>query len=277
MFISLMVKSTISQIQNKAKFPLSEERKKKKINQSTSLPTILCLHFCVAESGWIRRCCHATCQTLSFLLILFKKLKRILMFIFERDRDRAWAGQGQRESETQNQKQAPGSRLQAVSIEPDVGLELSNGEIVTWAQIRCSTDWATQVPLLVLFFKLKHSWHTMLTCLSLNLWPQTPREPLAQPANSATFPQLVHWAALSDGNFTTFPPSSNSSPSFHSLPLTEKCSQTNNSHQETSMYCLPSLPKVSMYPAFLPAPWSICLCPWGQALLCCWTPFLLTS
>ena len=37
----------------------------------------------------------------------------------------------QREKETQNPKQAPGSRLQAVSTEPDTGLQLTNHEIMT--------------------------------------------------------------------------------------------------------------------------------------------------
>ena len=41
-------------------------------------------------------------------------------------------GEGQRERETQNQKQAPGSRLRAISPEPEVGLELTDREIVTW-------------------------------------------------------------------------------------------------------------------------------------------------
>ena len=33
--------------------------------------------------------------------------------------------------ETQNPKQAPGSRLQAVTTDPNVGLELTNHEIMT--------------------------------------------------------------------------------------------------------------------------------------------------
>ena len=52
----------------------------------------------------------------------------------------------QRERETQNPKQAPGSRLRAVSTEPDAGLELTNLEIVTRAEVRCSTGRATQAP-----------------------------------------------------------------------------------------------------------------------------------
>ena len=39
-----------------------------------------------------------------------------------------------------------GSRLQAVNTEPDAGLEPTNHEITTWAEVRRLTDWATQVP-----------------------------------------------------------------------------------------------------------------------------------
>ena len=39
-----------------------------------------------------------------------------------------------------------GSRLWAVSTEPDAGLEPTNREIMTWAEVGRSTAWATQVP-----------------------------------------------------------------------------------------------------------------------------------
>ena len=66
----------------------------------------------------------------------------VYLFIFEREREhKQWRG---RERETQNPKQAPGSELSAQS--PYVGLEPTNREIVTWAKIRCLTDWATQAP-----------------------------------------------------------------------------------------------------------------------------------
>ena len=45
-----------------------------------------------------------------------------------------------------------GSSLRAVSTEPDAGLELTNLEIMTWAEVRHLTEWATQVPLLFLMF-----------------------------------------------------------------------------------------------------------------------------
>ena len=39
-----------------------------------------------------------------------------------------------------------GSRLWAVSTEPDARLEPTNHKIMTYAKVRCLTDWATQVP-----------------------------------------------------------------------------------------------------------------------------------
>ena len=52
-------------------------------------------------------------------------------------------GEGQRESETQSET---GSRPWAVSTEPNVGLELTDREIMTQAEAGHPTDWATQVP-----------------------------------------------------------------------------------------------------------------------------------
>ena len=39
-----------------------------------------------------------------------------------------------------------GPRLWALSTELDVGLELMDREILTWAEVRCLTARATQVP-----------------------------------------------------------------------------------------------------------------------------------
>ena len=47
--------------------------------------------------------------------------------------------EGDIESET-------GSRLWAVSKEPDAGLEPTDREIMTWAEVGRLTDWATQAP-----------------------------------------------------------------------------------------------------------------------------------
>ena len=52
-------------------------------------------------------------------------------------------GGAEREGGTESEA---GSKLWAVSTEPDVGLELMDCEIITWAEVRRLTDWATQVP-----------------------------------------------------------------------------------------------------------------------------------
>ena len=74
----------------------------------------------------------------------------MFLFIFEGERDRAWAGEGQRERERHTESEA-GSRLWAVSTEPDAGLKLTDHEIMTWAEVGRLTDWATQAPLKLIF------------------------------------------------------------------------------------------------------------------------------
>ena len=58
-------------------------------------------------------------------------------------------GGAEREGDTESET---GSRLWAVSTEPDVGLELPDHEIMTWAEVGCLTDWATQAPPIFFFF-----------------------------------------------------------------------------------------------------------------------------
>ena len=67
------------------------------------------------------------------------------MFIYFWDRERQnMSGEGaEREGDTDSKA---GSRLWAVSTEPDAGLELTDCEIMTWAKVRCPTDWPTQAP-----------------------------------------------------------------------------------------------------------------------------------
>ena len=52
-------------------------------------------------------------------------------------------GGSEREGDTESET---GSRLWAVSTEPDAGLELTDREIMTWAEVRRLTDQATQAP-----------------------------------------------------------------------------------------------------------------------------------
>ena len=53
---------------------------------------------------------------------------------------------GEGRAEREREKSEPGSRLWAASTELDVGLELTDHKIKTWAEVRCLTDWATQAP-----------------------------------------------------------------------------------------------------------------------------------
>ena len=53
-------------------------------------------------------------------------------------------GGAEREGDTESEA---GSRLWAISPEPDAGLELTDREMLTRAEIGRPTDWATQAPL----------------------------------------------------------------------------------------------------------------------------------
>ena len=67
-----------------------------------------------------------------------------LMFILFWELQSPSGAKAEREGDTETEA---GSRLWAVSTEPDVGLELINREIMTWAEVGRLTDyWTTQVP-----------------------------------------------------------------------------------------------------------------------------------
>ena len=65
------------------------------------------------------------------------------VYLFLRDRERQHEWEREREGDPECEA---GSRLWAVSPEPDAGLELTNCETMTWAEVRRLTDWATQAP-----------------------------------------------------------------------------------------------------------------------------------
>ena len=84
---------------------------------------------------------YRSCKFCSFLF-LKKIFFNVYLFLRERERGK-WGRDTEREGDPESEA---GSRLRAVSTEPDVGLELMNHEIMTWAEVRRSTNWATQVP-----------------------------------------------------------------------------------------------------------------------------------
>ena len=87
-----------------------------------------------------------------------------LLFLRERKRQSMSGGGTERGRHTELEA---GSRLRAVSIEPDMGLEPMNCEIMTWAKVRHLTNWTTQAPL--------KSFHYTLTRRYWQL-PSAPKE-----------------------------------------------------------------------------------------------------
>ena len=65
------------------------------------------------------------------------------VYLFLRQRQSKNGGGAEREGDTEPEA---GSRLWAISPEPNTGLELMDHEIVTWAEVGRPTDWATQAP-----------------------------------------------------------------------------------------------------------------------------------
>ena len=96
---------------------------------------------------------------LLFYLILFYFLIFLMFNCF-------WKSGSRRGSEREGVTESKaGSGFWAVSTEPDARLEPTSHEIMTWAEVRCLTSWATQVPLILnIFFLvlLRNNWPTSL-------------------------------------------------------------------------------------------------------------------
>ena len=76
-------------------------------------------------------------------------LKKIFILYFW-ERESASRVRAEREGETESKA---GSRLWAVSTEPEVGLKLMNRKFMTWAEVRCSINWVTQASPSIHFLK----------------------------------------------------------------------------------------------------------------------------
>ena len=85
---------------------------------------------------------HTICRQ----VVLFFNFFNVYFYFWERAHRQMgeWQREGERESKA-------GSRLWAVSTEPNVGLEFTNCEITTWTEVGCSTYCATQAPLSKVF------------------------------------------------------------------------------------------------------------------------------
>ena len=132
-------------------------------------------------------------------------------------------GEGQREGDTESEI---GSRLWAVSTEPNVGVEFTDCEIMTWAEVGCSTDWASQAPLNSSFFSFGYFPHIhlltstllnthgvflkMYGAFSLVLCPKYSHHP---------GPPSSHLCLLKPGSLSPKPMDSAWSPHSHTVPL----------------------------------------------------------
>ena len=74
----------------------------------------------------------------------------LFIYSWEREKDRTRPGEGQSEKGTQNPKQAPGSELSAHSLMRGSNPQAMGlwPEIMTWAEVKRFTNWATWAPLL---------------------------------------------------------------------------------------------------------------------------------
>ena len=75
------------------------------------------------------------------IIFCFFKKKFNFLNLFLRQRESTSRGRAERRGDTESEA---GSRLWAVSTEPDAGLEVMECEIKTWSEVRCSKDWASQ-------------------------------------------------------------------------------------------------------------------------------------
>ena len=65
--------------------------------------------------------------TLHYIFKIF--FSNVFIYFWDRERQSMNGGEAEREGDTESET---GSRLQAISPEPDAGLELTGREIVTW-------------------------------------------------------------------------------------------------------------------------------------------------
>ena len=112
---------------------------------------------------------------------------------------RDWETETEREQERDRERirlhteSESGSRLWAVGTEPDAGLELMNHEIMTRAGIGHLTDWATQVPLWVLY-SVPFVFVSVLTVQSL-MWGSIPWTARSWPELKSRVGCSTDWAS----------------------------------------------------------------------------------
>ena len=103
---------------------------------------------------------------LNFSFLIFSEPFNYFIYFWETETETEteyeWGG-AEREGDTESEA---GSKLWAVSTEPDAGLELVNREILTWAKVGRLTEWATPAPLYLIFLRMNpltsHNWQVLV-------------------------------------------------------------------------------------------------------------------
>ena len=83
-------------------------------------------------------------------------VKKIFFNVYFWERQIASGEGAERERERERERETE-SKLWAVSTEPDGELKLTNCELMTWTEVGCLTDWATQAPVHVFIKKKKQN------------------------------------------------------------------------------------------------------------------------
>ena len=107
------------------------------LNESTSEVTIWYI-FLKKMQWWTQK--FSTCRIYA-INPYHLHFKKNIFYLFLKERQSMSRGGAERETHTESEA---GSRLWTLSTEPDAGLKPMNLEIMTWAEVGCLTDWATQ-------------------------------------------------------------------------------------------------------------------------------------
>ena len=102
------------------------------------------------KSCWNCHCCENEVYVAAESLSHIKKICVCVFYLFLRARETEHKQRGtEREGDIESEA---GSRFRVVSTESNAGLKFTDQEIMTWVEVVCLTDWATQAHLCHFFF-----------------------------------------------------------------------------------------------------------------------------
>ena len=129
-------------------------------------------------------------------------LKKIFFNVYLLLRDRETQSMSRGGTERRDTESEAGSRLWAVSTEPNAGLELTNCKIMTWAEVGRSTDWATQEPQCLFLRERERDRESVCVCAHARVHEQgrgreTETQTMKQAPGSDLSAQSLMWGSNS--------------------------------------------------------------------------------